>query len=242
MFNLYTPNTSKSHTTQPIACSAALPAILHRKPQAVEFDIALNLQGSSASKSGIRQAIMARLQQSGRSLIYYLCQKPGIHQTYANNRYSLIGEKREQITSQDIPAVLAFVILERTNGYLELRLGLGNHRDVAQNAPTVKAAGDIHFNWDPAHNTLEIVKFTDQSGGYYINPADPRAAAKKASAKAAMQAVGLPMDKFRPFLQPKPLFAPLLRNTTHNAAKSASSTPQATITVADETSALLGLG
>src|SRR5205814_465245 len=125
-----------------------------------------------------------------------------LHKDEITGGYFLIGANGEIIESRDIPEVLPFVILESREGFLELILGLGNHRDVVEGAlkitgiakgeQKVKGFGDLYFIYDEKRMTVDIPKFTDQSGGYYISNIDPLAVAKKESVKAAMEAVDLP--------------------------------------------------
>ncbi len=171
------------------------------KPPEAKFSIALNPNGSTNTKNLSFQQLMQQLDKHGRSSNFQL------HKSEVNNSFSLVGIQHGEILAgkDNIHSVLAFVILENAHGNLELILGLGNHRDVANNAKAVKAAGDVYFAYNKALGTSEIAKIDDRSSGYYVLNTDPEAAAKKNSAKAAMQAVGLPMDKFVPFVLPTTL-------------------------------------
>ena len=93
--------------------------------------------------------------------------------------------------------IYSFVILETPKG-LDLRIGLGGHSYTANKAPEVVAAGDLHF--------IEGVlsKITNQSGSYHIKSEDPLEEQRRQYENAieAMQKVGLPIEKFRPFQEP----------------------------------------
>lgn len=193
--------------------------VLFPKPNEAKFDIALNSNTPIALRNTFQEKIyLQQLQTFGSPLIYRLRK----HKT--SNQYYLLGLDDEIIQGPHIFPVCAFVILE-IEEHLELRLGNTNHLFVSGHAPTVKAAGDIHFS------NGHIVKITDQSGGYNVSITDPMAREKRASAKAAMTAVQLPMDKFVPFVvepeRSKPLLfskGPFSATTTahphtHNAAK-----------------------
>lgn len=107
-----------------------------------------------------------------------------------------------------------FVILRDQNNQNRLKLVIskGPHDTIANQAPTAAAAGDIHAEYDLKAN-LKVGKFTDQCGSYYIPNTDPQAFQKQQSARSAMKAVGLPMDKFEPFGAPSALvFSSTLRD------------------------------
>src|SRR5690349_12846857 len=90
--------------------------------------------------------------------------KPTYHRLQKNDatgKYEIINPDNQVVPYHKTAHVYSFVILENEAGALELRLGLGNHYFTAGRANTVKAAGDIHF-WKG-----EIIKITNQSGGYH---------------------------------------------------------------------------
>lgn len=137
---------------------------------------------------------LLELEKYGQSLAYQLQRVSG------SEEYYLLGPQGETIRGSELFHVYAFVIIKKTleNGEtkLELRIGTSNHRFVANCAESVIAAGDIYFEMGNGR----ISKITDQSGGYHIANDDPKAHLKRAQAKMAMQMVGLPMDKFQPFM------------------------------------------
>ncbi|MBP6103907.1 MAG: hypothetical protein KBD23_03840 [Gammaproteobacteria bacterium] len=94
--------------------------------------------------------------------------------------------------------IYSFVIVKIAKGF-DLRIGLGGHSYTASKAKEVVAAGDLHF--------IEGVlsKITNQSGSYHIKSEDPLDEQRRQYEHAldAMQKVGLPMEKFYPFQEPR---------------------------------------
>lgn len=93
--------------------------------------------------------------------------------------------------------IYSFVILETPKGF-DLRIGLGGHPYTADKAKKVVIAGDFHF----IKGVLR--KITNQSGSYHIKSEEPLEEQRRQYEDGldAMQKVGLPMEKFRPFQEP----------------------------------------
>lgn len=133
--------------------------------------------------------------------------KPTYHRLQKNkneeaNKYDIINPDNQVVPPHKTAHIYSFVILENETGALELHLGLGNHYLTAGRRDHVKAAGDIHL-WKG-----EITKVTNQSGGYHSE-----SEAVLDSARAAMEAVGLPMEKFVPYNKPEAERPVLFSNT-----------------------------
>ena len=104
------------------------------------------------------------------------------------------------------------MILEDEEGRLELILGEGNHSWVSRGAQESYAAGDTYFDThkisemppETVYFKIEeiVERITDQSGGYHVSLADPLLQEKRFSARAAMEACGLPVQKLEHFLEP----------------------------------------
>jgi hypothetical protein len=153
-----------------------------------EFYIELNSTTARALENTLQEKIyLQQLDAQGYPTVYQL------RYNSQNSEYYLLGPKKEIILGSNMLPVYSFVILKTDHG-LELWLGSSNHYFVSNRAARVKAAGDIYFL------DGKIIKITDQSGGYNIPTTDPQAQFKRTSARIAMQAMRLPMEKFQPFI------------------------------------------
>jgi hypothetical protein len=70
---------------------------------------------------------------------------------------------------------------------------------IIEKTPPVLAAGDITFS----HG--KIIRLNDQSGGFNICPKDPQFLYKRICVIAALEAFGLPIEKFTPVLPHSPI-------------------------------------
>lgn len=109
-------------------------------------------------------------------------------------------QSNHSATSTIPNSTYAYVIMEKTNGDLELRLGKKNHFYVAEKSyHEVVAAGEIKFS-QITPDSAKVDWITDFSGGYHLQEKDPDLlAAKRESIKLAIIKVGLPLDKFHFF-------------------------------------------
>ncbi len=155
-----------------------------KKPDAVVHAIPLRLKPKASPLQAQNLKFYTLKSQNG---IFYLTDSAG--EIAAQNAES---------------AEFQFVVLKHQTehgDYLELRISQGNHWYIAggdaldENNMAVMAAGDLHLSFG------KIKKITDQSGGFYIPNTEPDASQKKLSALHAMKAVGLPLDRFQPFVQ-----------------------------------------
>jgi len=122
----------------------------------------------------------------------YRLQKEG------STKYSLLGPNGEVLSGKNLNGIYSFVILADPLDpkKLELVFGKFNHAVVSRFAPFVKGAGDTEFQ------NAEIDEETNRSGAYHFSIHDPFAFEKYESSLSAMETVGLPLDKFVPFVDP----------------------------------------
>lgn len=131
----------------------------------------------------------SRLQESAP---YYVLQKT------ADNTHYIINPDEERLCG-----TFNFLILKRASesgslDTLELYISKKSHgfiamEQVATNA-TVVSAGEIQTD---SHG--KITRMSDQSGNYYVPNTEPDFKERRASAKKAMDAFGLPMHLFQHF-------------------------------------------
>lgn len=120
------------------------------------LDIPLDSAVPKALKGTFQETLYIQQLQSG---------KPTYHRLQKNEttgKYDIINPEGQVVPSHKAAHIYSFVVLEKEDRSLELRLGLGNHYFTSGRAGTVKAAGDIHL-WKG-----EITKITNQSGGYHV--------------------------------------------------------------------------
>lgn len=177
--------------------SAYVKPILFQKKIARPLLLEINAEKrDSLERSSQNTYYLNQFQKFGLAPGYRLLPTSSIADTQSPLEYQLqsITDPTDIIDKSQLTGIYAFVILEE-QGQLNLRLGKMSHWFVAKKTQFVKAAGDIYFSEGI------ITKVTDQSGGYCIDKQDPDIEAKKASVRHHIEAVGLPMDKFKPFME-----------------------------------------
>lgn len=180
-----------------------LSTVLQPKPNEVRFNLPLNLDITRALKDTFQEKIyLLQLEKNGQAKFYHLKKVDN------EDGYYLLDQDEKIVPTENVEPVYAYVILQHDE-FLELRLGKANHFFLADRSDVVVAAGDIYFDKndhsDNHPERLSIVKFTNQSGGYHFPVNDPLAYPGFVSSVAAMNACGLPMDKFKPVVPPKTL-------------------------------------
>ena len=201
--------------------------ILFKKPIEVCRSIPLNPSAPQNLGNSFQERIfLLQWQQFGKTPTYQLEKANKDDNAHPlNNAFQLTDPYGNVVTKDHLLPIYPFVILDRHN-FMELRIGKGNHYFIAERKSSVLAAGDLYVGWDDNNSCIQIEEITDQSGGYHTECTETLN-----SAKTAIAATHLPIDKFVHFTEKQKINSLFFSNPMNiiNTNQSNNSTNQSNI-------------
>ncbi|MCS5711873.1 hypothetical protein [Candidatus Berkiella aquae] len=159
------------------------------------------LYDKTMTQAGVGEKVFARFQATGSEIPFYRLST--VLNEQGEKRYQLRSNKDDRIVTPN--SKYSYVVISNQTGEFELRIGNMHHHYLANKKIEVYAAGEIFFDgWDATTRSADILKINPCSGGYHTDEEEELVRAfKNCSIQDVLEKVGLPKDKFQPYIKPE---------------------------------------